>query len=223
MTRAVTRYARSAGEAGGGRTWRQQWPFAVFSLWTVHDVQGDSHHQRGRQCRGPRKSGRLNRDAIRAVDAARATRVPVGVGREELSRAPLNGMDASHEACEGLESRGGYHPQFTSSFMSLAVSMKARIIVISSVRTSYCSQRRYDSATTARHASSGSENLRIISATDWLVRNSQTPSEAYSRAKSTRACLARRTQYRRAFSVARMAKMSLFARMSLERRGALTM
>mmetsp|Transcript_59395 Transcript_59395/g.128808 ORF Transcript_59395/g.128808 Transcript_59395/m.128808 type:complete len:262 (+) Transcript_59395:2386-3171(+) len=60
-------------------------------------------------------------------------------------------------------------------------SMKAKIIVMSSVRTSYCSQRRYDSATTARQASSGSVNLQIMSATVWLVKNSHTPSEATMR------------------------------------------
>mmetsp|Transcript_62967 Transcript_62967/g.172902 ORF Transcript_62967/g.172902 Transcript_62967/m.172902 type:complete len:255 (+) Transcript_62967:1923-2687(+) len=65
-----------------------------------------------------------------------------------------------------------------SSLFAVAPSMKARIIVMSSVRTSYWSQRRYDSATTERHASSGSVNLRIMSVTDWLVRNSQTPSDA---------------------------------------------
>ena len=36
---------------------------------------------------------------------------------------------------------------------------------MSSVRTSYWSHSLYDSATTARHASSGSSNLRIMSAT----------------------------------------------------------
>ena len=65
-------------------------------------------------------------------------------------------------------------PQDSSSDQS----RKAMIIVMSSVRTSYCSQRRYDSATTARQASSGSSNLRTMSVTDWLVRNSHTPSEA---------------------------------------------
>eukprot|EP00967_Tisochrysis_lutea_P124259 scaffold207658_cov30-Tisochrysis_lutea.AAC.3 len=49
---------------------------------------------------------------------------------------------------------------------------------MSSVRTSYCSHNRYASATTARHASSGSLNLRIMSVTAWLVRNSHTPSDA---------------------------------------------
>mmetsp|Transcript_27141 Transcript_27141/g.64618 ORF Transcript_27141/g.64618 Transcript_27141/m.64618 type:complete len:255 (+) Transcript_27141:1864-2628(+) len=57
-------------------------------------------------------------------------------------------------------------------------SRKAMIMVMSSVRTSYCSHSRYDSATTARHASSGSSNLSTMSVTLWLVRNSQTPSEA---------------------------------------------
>mmetsp|Transcript_7418 Transcript_7418/g.18445 ORF Transcript_7418/g.18445 Transcript_7418/m.18445 type:complete len:224 (-) Transcript_7418:532-1203(-) len=65
-------------------------------------------------------------------------------------------------------------------------SRKAMIIVMSSVRTSYCSQSRYDSATTARHASSGSSNLSTMSATLWLVRNSQTPSEAMTMKLSSR-------------------------------------
>mmetsp|Transcript_14184 Transcript_14184/g.32379 ORF Transcript_14184/g.32379 Transcript_14184/m.32379 type:complete len:283 (-) Transcript_14184:566-1414(-) len=65
-----------------------------------------------------------------------------------------------------------------ASSTSATPSMKARIIVISSVRTSYCNQRRYASATTALHASSGSVNLQIISATVWLVKNSHTPSDA---------------------------------------------
>mmetsp|Transcript_4816 Transcript_4816/g.16792 ORF Transcript_4816/g.16792 Transcript_4816/m.16792 type:complete len:315 (-) Transcript_4816:757-1701(-) len=52
------------------------------------------------------------------------------------------------------------------------------MIVMSSVRVSYCSHRRYDSATMAMHASCGSSNLSTISTTAWLGRNSKTPSEA---------------------------------------------
>ena len=63
----------------------------------------------------------------------------------------------------------------------LARSTKARIIVMSSVRTSYCNHNRYDSATTARQPSSGSSNFVMMSATDWFVRNSHTPSDASTR------------------------------------------
>mmetsp|Transcript_2725 Transcript_2725/g.5324 ORF Transcript_2725/g.5324 Transcript_2725/m.5324 type:complete len:225 (+) Transcript_2725:2003-2677(+) len=65
-------------------------------------------------------------------------------------------------------------------------SRKAMIIVMSSVRTSYCNHNRYDSATTARHASSGSSNLSTVSVTDWLVRNSHTPSDAMMMKLSSR-------------------------------------
>ena len=71
--------------------------------------------------------------------------------------------------------------EYVSGLAPLAYSMNARIIVMSSVRTSYWSHSRYDSATTARHASSGSENLSTMSETDWFVRNSHTPSEARMR------------------------------------------
>eukprot|EP00962_Isochrysis_galbana_P001091 scaffold279_cov116-Isochrysis_galbana.AAC.4 len=61
---------------------------------------------------------------------------------------------------------------------SSSKSRKKSTMVMSSVRTSYCSHRRYASATTARQASKGSSNLRIMSVTVWLVRNSHTPSDA---------------------------------------------
>mmetsp|Transcript_18662 Transcript_18662/g.60858 ORF Transcript_18662/g.60858 Transcript_18662/m.60858 type:complete len:248 (+) Transcript_18662:1038-1781(+) len=54
-------------------------------------------------------------------------------------------------------------------------------IVMSSVRVSYCSQSRYDSATTASAASSGSLNLDTMSTTVCDGRNSNTPSEASTR------------------------------------------
>lgn len=52
------------------------------------------------------------------------------------------------------------------------------MIVMSSVRVSNCSQRRYDSATHAIAASSGSSNLDTRSTTACDERNSNTPSEA---------------------------------------------
>ena len=55
------------------------------------------------------------------------------------------------------------------------------MVVMSSVRDSCCSHRRYDSATIAIAASCGSSYLLTMSTTLWLDKNSHTPSLAMTR------------------------------------------
>mmetsp|Transcript_13189 Transcript_13189/g.34554 ORF Transcript_13189/g.34554 Transcript_13189/m.34554 type:complete len:278 (+) Transcript_13189:2395-3228(+) len=59
------------------------------------------------------------------------------------------------------------------------------IMVMSSVRTSYWSHSLYASFTTARQAFSGDLNCVIMLTTVWLVRNSQTPSDAIRTIRSS--------------------------------------
>ncbi|KAG6545347.1 hypothetical protein Mapa_013196 [Marchantia paleacea] len=64
---------------------------------------------------------------------------------------------------------------------SSRLSMNTTMMVMSSVRVSFCSQRRYDSATMAAQASCGSLCLATMSTTAWLDRNSKTPSLAMTK------------------------------------------
>mmetsp|Transcript_51971 Transcript_51971/g.103433 ORF Transcript_51971/g.103433 Transcript_51971/m.103433 type:complete len:232 (+) Transcript_51971:2327-3022(+) len=78
-----------------------------------------------------------------------------------------------------MEPRMEPRPLAVSVFLAFlpSTSTYARIIVMSSVRTSNCSQSSYALAQTARQAMRGSSCLSTMSTTAWLVRNSQIPSE----------------------------------------------
>mmetsp|Transcript_42698 Transcript_42698/g.101362 ORF Transcript_42698/g.101362 Transcript_42698/m.101362 type:complete len:226 (+) Transcript_42698:1976-2653(+) len=72
-------------------------------------------------------------------------------------------------------------PDMVAASVSSIPENRTMMIVMSSVRVSYCSQRLYASAVTASAASCGSPCWSIMSTTLWLLMNSQTPSLAMTR------------------------------------------
>mmetsp|Transcript_15305 Transcript_15305/g.39790 ORF Transcript_15305/g.39790 Transcript_15305/m.39790 type:complete len:233 (+) Transcript_15305:1396-2094(+) len=115
----------------------------------------------------PRRTGRLPSDWIsRPIEIRSPPRL------ESLLRSSPN-IDFLRVPSCGTES-----PFAMSRTPSSFQSRKMRMMVISSVRTSYWSHSRYASATMARAPSSGSSYCETMSAAPWLVMNSKIPSLA---------------------------------------------